>query len=155
MTSARSLSAGFLASASVTSTADKVMDLIDFWADPVRCWCVLVPTVDTGSVIWNLISKIMKGSLWSLLSVRENWVKMPIQHWNQSLKTFSFWQSNLEFLAPHGRYSSRFSVVWPDWDWSRGNDDKERVLSQFSLHHICIPELARTDTENLSFLICF
>lgn len=94
---------------------------------------ILIPAVDFGLAIWYLISR-NKGSLQTLLSVRENWVKCLFSigtvvqgyfHFNN--QTLNFWQL---------RKDTYHICVWydPDWDWRGGNDHKMWDTYQFNLH---------------------
>lgn len=128
MPSAQSISPGCLVSASYTFIADKMMNLV-FEVRPVRCLCILVPAVDIGSAIWNLISR-NKGSLQTLLSVRKNSVKCLF-----SIGTIV--QGCFHFNNHFRHLGKDICHIWvwydPDWVWSGGNDHKGWDTYQFNL----------------------
>lgn len=119
-----------------------------------QVFMILVPAVDIGSAIWNLISG-NKGSLQTLLSVRENWVKCLFSIGTIDQGYFHFNNQTLNFW--HLRKDICHIWVWydPDWDWSGGNDQGVRYISivQSARFHPYF-WIVHTNTENLSLWLC-
>lgn len=115
---------------------------------------ILVLAVDIGSAIWNLISR-NKGSLQTLLSVRENWVKCFFSIGTIVQGYFNFNNQTLNFC--HLRKDTCHIWVWcdPDWDWSGGSDHKGWDTYQFNLWvSIHISELYIPIQKTCLFWLC-
>lgn len=125
-----------------------------FLSSSSRVFMYSVPAVDVGSVIWSLISR-NKGSLQSMFSVRENWVKCLLSIETIVQGCFHFNNQTLNFW--HLKKDICHIWVWydPDWNWSGGNDHKGRKIYQFNLHlSIHISESHIPIQKTCLFLLC-